>query len=344
MTVTLSTNNVSEGAGRNAAHIDVNMDGPLSAALTIRVNVSDPSKIDPPAEVTLLAGSSNTSFQLDTVNYPDIDGTKVVTLTVSAVGYSNVIKTLTVGDDDTPSYYTLGGNLSGTISNGSYNVLSTITVAQNRSLTIEPGSVLRFNSNCGLFVYGSLTASNSTRGGTKFLSAMPNPTKGSWLGISITNATGSQVVLDGIEVSHGVNGVHLGQKIPQATLFLRNSDLHDCASEGVALRADRIAFPGLASNLVQVNCKSYQNGRYGIYLNNNAYPCGGTHNAAAVIGNEVYGNVTAGIAAKVAFLTGCDGNNLSDIFRGFIDSAVWNNRVYGNGIGIYGYSESGGER
>jgi len=87
-------------------------------------------------------------------------------------------------------------NLSGTISTdqtwnaaGSpYIVTGNVTISSGVTVTVEAGAVIKFNSNTGLYVYGTLNATDAD-----FTSNQPAPAKGDWNFIQIGNSgnTGS---------------------------------------------------------------------------------------------------------------------------------------------------------
>jgi subtilisin-like proprotein convertase family protein len=104
-TLSLSINKTSvrEDAGTAAARGTVtrsNLD--VSLPLTVTLNSSDLSEIKVPATVTIPAGASSVSFNLDAVNDPEIDGTQAVTISVSASGYVGASASINVDDHEPP--------------------------------------------------------------------------------------------------------------------------------------------------------------------------------------------------------------------------------------------------
>src|SRR5262245_28465731 len=74
LTVTFSTNVISEAAGLNGLRATVRLQPPPTNALSLNVLVSDVTEITRPAVVMIPPGSNTVVIPFETVNDGDIDG------------------------------------------------------------------------------------------------------------------------------------------------------------------------------------------------------------------------------------------------------------------------------
>jgi methionine-rich copper-binding protein CopC len=74
----------------------------IALPLVVTLTSSDTSELKVPSKVTIPAGSSSVSFDVDTVNDSVIDGTQSVTITAVATGYVNGTGKITVADHEPP--------------------------------------------------------------------------------------------------------------------------------------------------------------------------------------------------------------------------------------------------
>lgn len=98
----IAADSVSEGAGAAATTATITRLGDTSAALTFNLTSSDETEATVPSSVTIPAGQTSATFNIDAEDDAIVDGTQTVTITASATGQDDVTDTLDVTDDDTP--------------------------------------------------------------------------------------------------------------------------------------------------------------------------------------------------------------------------------------------------
>ncbi|HRT58988.1 MAG TPA: CARDB domain-containing protein, partial [Candidatus Paceibacterota bacterium] len=101
LTLQLSAAQLTEGASQPIV-ATVTRNGARTAALTVTLNNGDPTEVSLPAQVTIPAGQSSVSFNIQGVADGIVDGPQTVTLTASAAGYEPGAAQVTVLDADLP--------------------------------------------------------------------------------------------------------------------------------------------------------------------------------------------------------------------------------------------------
>lgn len=104
LTVVIAAASISEGAGAAATTATVSRNSDTASDLVVTLASNDTAEATVPPSVTILAGQSAASFNIDAVDDDDIDGTQIVTVSATAAGHLGGSDTLNVIDDD-------GGNL-----------------------------------------------------------------------------------------------------------------------------------------------------------------------------------------------------------------------------------------
>lgn len=177
-----------------------------------------------------------------------------------------------------------------------------LTVAKGATLTIKPGTVVRFNTSAGLTVSGVLKASGSKTARIKFMSAAKKPKKGDWAGIAL-DSSGLGTVVSFCRIEHaaslsittcspeikdnelvnGETGIALARKAASvirrnrikgmtkggiicqmgSTPFVTGNTIEDCGGFGVSKGQD--AQPAISGNAIS-GCVN------GIYLDQSAPP------------------------------------------------------------------------
>ncbi|MBV9469462.1 MAG: CSLREA domain-containing protein, partial [Abitibacteriaceae bacterium] len=100
LTLTISPNTFSEGAGANAAVGTVTRNTSTSAPLVVSLANSDATKVTVPATVTIPAGAASVTFPVGAVDNSVVDGNKTVTLTATSSGLNAGVASVTVTDND----------------------------------------------------------------------------------------------------------------------------------------------------------------------------------------------------------------------------------------------------
>jgi hypothetical protein len=91
---------VAEGDGVITNGGSAGISGTLSSNLLVSLTSSDTTKLIVPTTVTILSGQTNAAFNLAAVDNAMMDGPRAVTVTASAVSFTNGTATLTVLDND----------------------------------------------------------------------------------------------------------------------------------------------------------------------------------------------------------------------------------------------------
>jgi len=251
----------------------------------------------------------------------------------------------------------VSGDVSGTwTTNGSpYIVQSNSTVLAGTALTIEPGVVVRFQTNVGLTINGVMDAQGSESGPIVFTSLSPSPKAGDWIGIKVSPISGPNIsigVFNHCVIQCAVGGIKGtiiaasdGHRV--ATVAVRNTTLELCSEYGLDLLAIGSTYSGSgaelnltlsgcqvrSNNLSGVRCAAYNglnigavygaisnccifaNGGHGIEMSST-----GNTTTAGVVNNSIYGNTGDGLSLKIQ--------------AGQVMNKVMNNIVVGNSNGI----------
>jgi len=235
---------------------------PLSAAntqtITLQVDISDPSGIYDTASNTSsvylewdtdgelvedVTGSidmditSGDTYEADTPIGPFEEGT-LVSWRVWAEDNDNSRE---VAWSDTYTV-TITGNtveVCGTInedivwsSDFIYIVTCDSSVASGVSLTVEPGTVVKFDYRRGLTVNGTLVADGTQSGPITFTANTDTPTPGYWDGITFAG-TSIGSFLDRVNIGYGGYGSNANLRCNGAPLTLSNSTVHHSSNTGI---------------------------------------------------------------------------------------------------------------
>jgi subtilisin-like proprotein convertase family protein len=100
MTLSLNPSTISEGAGENASVGTVTLNKALSVPLTVGITSSDTTEATVPTSVIIPAGQLSATFPIAAVDDIFADGTQTSTITLSAAGFLNVSRVITVLDNE----------------------------------------------------------------------------------------------------------------------------------------------------------------------------------------------------------------------------------------------------
>ena len=218
-------------------------------------------------------------------------------------------------------------NTTWTLANSPYILTGSVVVFPGKTLTIEPGVVVKVTAdntfNTGNMLYlevrGTLVAEGTLNFPIKFTSTQANPTSYNWLGIKILGSQGGNFSMDHFELTNSFYGLH-----------------NDVAEVGVTHTFNDCVF---------------KDNSYAIQLNaNNVYNyCTFQRNGIGQAAQFVYGSITANNsvftnnncaltwAYSAVSINNCNfSGNLNTIngVAGTITNCVFDN----NGNGLYGCS------
>jgi hypothetical protein len=146
LTVAIAANSVVENGGAGASTGTVtrgNTD--LGLPVTVNIGSSDTTEVADGGAVTILAGQSSATFNIDAVDDNLLDGTQTVTLTPTAPGYVSIADTIDVTDLE---------NLSITVAASS--------VSEDAGATATTVTITRLNSNVGSPLTLALASSDTS--------------------------------------------------------------------------------------------------------------------------------------------------------------------------------------
>lgn len=255
------------------------------------------------------------------------DFTGPVTYTVTAADSSTQTYVVTV----TVATNTVSGNITNntiwTLANSPYIVTGTVQVLEGVKLTIEPGVIVKFNTNTGLNIGGELIASGTVDSIITFTSNQSTPKAGDWNGIKFFNTAvganfdgnnnyinGSIVRYTKIAYAGGSIGSQVALDGGQTPLFIDNNiiELNKWKAIFVNDSKSKITNNIIRNNSLGTSKGDCGNGVVEVYQNNHY-----------IENNIIDNNSLAGITLN-------NSNN----------SHVLNNEITNNGCGIKFYGSS----
>lgn len=99
--LTVASQSVKENAS-GGVRFTIKRSGPVDDALTVTLGNTDAASASLPASVTIPAGSVSTIFTMRPIDNAVVDGTRVVSVSASAEGFSGAFVPLTILDDEVP--------------------------------------------------------------------------------------------------------------------------------------------------------------------------------------------------------------------------------------------------
>ncbi len=152
-----------------------------------------------------------------------------------------------------------------------YHVGSMIYVADNDTLTIEPGVTMKFNSQSGMTVNGSIVAIGQPGNEITFTSASSTPSAGNWTSIYLYKID-AECLFDYCNFSYGGQDVYSNPSHERCLLamysnsgnnnhaYVTNSDFSHSAGMGIKARSN--------ARIIVDNCTLSDIVSYGIYSDN----------------------------------------------------------------------------
>lgn len=131
LTVNITPTTLAENAGTGAITGTVSIPAASSSALTVQLTGSDNTELTVPSSVTIPAGQTSVTFNINAIDDTFIDGNVTVTITATATGFTNGTDTISVTDSETgPAALTVTLN-PGSVLEGAGTGASTATVTRN---------------------------------------------------------------------------------------------------------------------------------------------------------------------------------------------------------------------
>jgi hypothetical protein len=137
-------------------------------------------------------------------------------------------------------------------------VTESVTVAENGTLTIEPGAKLSFNADTYLWIHGRLSAKGTAEAPIVFTSASKTPAAGDWTGIGFEGQTRADTVLDHVIVEFaGHKGTGSGaitiRGVGAKRIAITASTIRKNDQAGLHLDGDESSFAKLEGNTFEAN-------------------------------------------------------------------------------------------
>lgn len=119
---------------------------------------------------------------------------------------------ITVSGNNT---FTVNGQLvfgaNATIAGDTWRFGASITVPQDRTLTLQPGTVLSFGSGTSLIINGNLYANGNEGNFIYFASSSPTPAAGDWNGILVSDSYQTTLSLGYAQITHTTGALTIGE-------------------------------------------------------------------------------------------------------------------------------------
>ncbi|CAB1062760.1 hypothetical protein D1BOALGB6SA_7542, partial [Olavius sp. associated proteobacterium Delta 1] len=251
-----------------------------------------------------------------------------------------------------------------TAADGPYSVTNNATVATGATLTIEPGTILKFENGAGLVVNGNLAAQGTAGQPIIFTSVTDDryggdtngdgnttfSAPGDWTGIQVTGSTAGLILnMRYCRVFFANNGLTVTRTSGNADVVIDQSEFRNNAADGININA----IGGSTVMLALDGTAMTHNGGRGFYSYAEANTLLGGH----VNGNTISNNGGYGLYVYGYFKTNIDlviDGNLIEANQNYgIYLYAWtgydvrtyftvsNNRILASGTGIYCYAYRG---
>ncbi len=212
-----------------------------------------------------------------------------------------------------------------TLSGSPVVILDSVTVTMEKTLTIEPGVVVRFNSGTTLVVAGKLVAAGTAANRIRFTSSLASPVPGSWRNLTFLGSADANSVIAHCVFEYGGSGTN-GATIFYATgapaIRIAHTTVWFSGGHGINVRSSS---PRISASVIRSN-----NG-YGVYSD--------LVTSMTVDSSIVNNNVQGGIRIPINSLptiTYCDidSNGIGIFIDNSSSPTIQRNNLRKNNIGI----------
>jgi parallel beta-helix repeat protein len=218
-----------------------------------------------------------------------------------------------------------------------YIVVASVLVNSGVTLTIAPGTRVKFNSGLALSVSGTLTAQGTSDSPITFTSNQPAPAPGDWGYIYLSPTSGNSILQYAlVQYAGGANLIGNGAvQVKGSSPTIDHNTIRNNKSEGVYVSDNDT--PAITNNTVSNNGIQYQTFVTGIVVD--------TSGPINITGNTVSANTEDGITVGNSATTIISGNTVSG--NAFSGIEVYNSAttiISGNTVsnnqrtGIYAYN------
>lgn len=214
---------------------------------------------------------------------------------------------------------------------GPYRVVNSISVAEDTTLTVEPGARVEFAEGVTFTVTGELTAGSATGERVTFTSPKSSPEAGAWEGIQVTGA----VEFTNAEIRYADEAFRLGGEATFAGVTVANvssSALEFADRPTVAIRDSTIVGPLTYSGDGAFESLSLTAStvRGPISLGGDSVPTSITMTDSRTTGEVVFGtDVTAGRDLEITIQNNTIGDGLRLRYESISQATVSQNRIDG---------------
>lgn len=216
-------------------------------------------------------------------------------------------------------------NVSGVwTSNNTYIVNGNIKVPSGATLTIEPGTLIKFSGYYSVLVNGTLNAIGTEENYIRFTSQNSNPTNTDWNSININSSSNSTILKYCIiEYGKEENSENKGIVNIEAEATIENCIIRHSDEKGISIGND-------ATNVNILNNEISDCDR-GVFFNDSTNPI------AIIDGNRIYDNGVGIFTGWANYQTVVRNNIISDCINGistYTSITIHNNIIFDSTKGI----------
>lgn len=176
LTVTITDDFVGEAFGDAATTATVTRDSITDDPLTVDLTSSNRFEASVPESVTIPAGETSVTFDIDVHDDENVDGPRAVDITATGVGHNDGVDTITVNDDDSinitlftpegvePGFKTLMTRNPNLVIEGATAPNQVVNIDTNNDHVFDDGSVTA--DSAGFFSYTTSLTNDSTNFGS----------------------------------------------------------------------------------------------------------------------------------------------------------------------------------